>query len=179
MSVWTERIIFLRNRSWEVSKRHEDAIITSAYDKWKKGFKRHSDDLRLMQSYQYVKREGMAIIESSVCLAINKTSQRFFGACSQNGLPLPKSTAIDESLYMSERMNSNCTFWRKLGTYGGSISKRRGCGHWYEHNFKNVAASNSTQGDQVCLGATESPCVRSVSHLALKDKSRFDILVLG
>lgn len=28
------------------------------FTKWKAVYKRHADDLRLMQSYQYVKREG-------------------------------------------------------------------------------------------------------------------------
>ncbi|KAI5122945.1 hypothetical protein M0805_006826 [Coniferiporia weirii] len=57
LSVWTNRVIALRLRELEVVERRDLNTISLCYDKWKAIFKRHGDDLGLMQSYQLVRQE--------------------------------------------------------------------------------------------------------------------------
>ncbi|EJD06031.1 uncharacterized protein FOMMEDRAFT_145354 [Fomitiporia mediterranea MF3/22] len=59
LSKWTNRVIAIKLRELEIVETHDQKILSLCYQKWKAVSKRHSDDLRLMQSYQYVKREEM------------------------------------------------------------------------------------------------------------------------
>ncbi|GJE87193.1 hypothetical protein PsYK624_032760 [Phanerochaete sordida] len=54
---WTNRVADVKFREFETQKRYETAIVTSAFNKWKALCIRHVNDLSLMESYKYVKRE--------------------------------------------------------------------------------------------------------------------------
>ncbi|KAH8117554.1 Sfi1 spindle body protein-domain-containing protein [Phellopilus nigrolimitatus] len=57
LHVWTDRVIALKLRELETVEKRDHSAVRLCYDRWKAVFKRHADDIRLMQSYQYVKRE--------------------------------------------------------------------------------------------------------------------------
>ncbi|KAL5529043.1 hypothetical protein ACEPAG_5017 [Sanghuangporus baumii] len=59
LSKWTNRVIAVKLRELEAVDRRDHRTLTLCYDKWKRVTKQHADELRLMQSYQYVKREEL------------------------------------------------------------------------------------------------------------------------
>ncbi|RDB21456.1 hypothetical protein Hypma_011541 [Hypsizygus marmoreus] len=57
LSAWTNRVIEIKLREIEVAQRYEAICQTNAFERWKAVCVRHAEDLRLMESYQFVKRE--------------------------------------------------------------------------------------------------------------------------
>ncbi|KAG7092302.1 hypothetical protein E1B28_008664 [Marasmius oreades] len=60
---WTIRVVDIKDRELRVAQeyhnRHRAVLLTSAFNHWKQIHTRHNEELRLMQSYQDIKREEM------------------------------------------------------------------------------------------------------------------------
>ncbi|KAI0341741.1 hypothetical protein BDW22DRAFT_1485199 [Trametopsis cervina] len=57
LTQWTNRVADLKFRELEVSSRYQNAVVATAFKKWKNICIRHVEELSLMESYQDVKRE--------------------------------------------------------------------------------------------------------------------------
>lgn len=57
LCLWTNRVIEVKLREYEVTHRYDTAVKTLALKKWKDLCVRHVEELSLMESYQFVKRE--------------------------------------------------------------------------------------------------------------------------
>ncbi|KAL1692309.1 hypothetical protein GGG16DRAFT_90188 [Schizophyllum commune] len=54
---WTNRVIKVKLRELEVAQQRDAATVGNAFKKWKSVCERHVEELNLMESYQFVKRE--------------------------------------------------------------------------------------------------------------------------
>lgn len=57
LEIWTNRVIEMKLRELDVGQRRDHYQLSSAFKKWKTIYARHVEVYRLMESYQYVKRE--------------------------------------------------------------------------------------------------------------------------
>ncbi|KAF7440452.1 hypothetical protein PC9H_000797 [Pleurotus ostreatus] len=54
---WTNRVINVKLQELDVSQRRDQMVLSNAFNKWKTVCMRHVEELNLMESYQFVKRE--------------------------------------------------------------------------------------------------------------------------
>ncbi|TRM57576.1 hypothetical protein BD626DRAFT_574365 [Schizophyllum amplum] len=54
---WTSQVISMKLRELEVAQQRDVAVLGNAFNKWKSVCERHVEELNLMESYQFVKRE--------------------------------------------------------------------------------------------------------------------------
>ncbi|KIY50867.1 hypothetical protein FISHEDRAFT_22101, partial [Fistulina hepatica ATCC 64428] len=54
---WTSRVIELKLREMDTIQKRQFAVVTAAFKKWKAVCVRHVEELNLMESYQFVRRE--------------------------------------------------------------------------------------------------------------------------
>ncbi|KAK0459672.1 uncharacterized protein EV420DRAFT_1537125 [Desarmillaria tabescens] len=57
LTQWTNHVIAVKLQELEVTQRHEVGILQAAFNKWKRIYIRHGEELSLMEVYRDVKRE--------------------------------------------------------------------------------------------------------------------------
>lgn len=80
---WTNRVIKVKLRELEVAQQRDAATLGNAFKKWKSVCERHVEELNLMESYQFVKREGT--YTRVRCLTLLIFQQSLCAACSAAG----------------------------------------------------------------------------------------------
>ena len=93
---WTNRVIKVKLRELEVAQQRDAATVGNAFKKWKSVCERHVEELNLMESYQFVKREGMYMPWKPCNLGLSSW-QNSYVACSAVGWPLHGILATDVS----------------------------------------------------------------------------------
>lgn len=59
LTYWTNRVVEVKLRALEVAQKYDIVVQTAAFQKWKKLCVRHAEELSLMESYLFVKREDV------------------------------------------------------------------------------------------------------------------------